>query len=199
MNSFIETLNGRGDGFLNFAWPMLWQSSLLIAGLLAFDFVTRRKVRAAVRYTLWLVVLVKLCVPPTVALPTSPAWWWHQTPAPVVAKPEVHYTVTYDNAPLPEIPAEPSPIIVPPKPVMTVAAWLLAGSAMVSALLLAWLLVRWWQITQLVRRAVVSERLTVLAEEAGRAGGMTFRVPVKLTVSAMSPAVCGLFWPAILI
>ena len=33
MNSFIETLNQWGGNFLNFAWPMLWQSSLLIVVL----------------------------------------------------------------------------------------------------------------------------------------------------------------------
>ena len=31
MNSFIENLNQWGGRFLSFAWPMLWQSSLLIA------------------------------------------------------------------------------------------------------------------------------------------------------------------------
>ncbi len=74
MNSFIETLNQCGENFLNFAWPMLWQASLLIAVLFAVDFLLRRRLRASIRNALWLVVLVKLCVPPTLALPTSPAW-----------------------------------------------------------------------------------------------------------------------------
>src|SRR5690349_15605952 len=120
MESFIENLNGRGETFLTFVWPMLWQSSLLIAVLLTFDFLVRRKVRASVRYTLWLVVLVKLCLPPTLALPTSPAWWLHKTPAPIAAKPVMHYTVTYDDtAPLPEAPTESLPAYVPPKPSLT--------------------------------------------------------------------------------
>ena len=98
MNSFIETLNHWGGNFLDFAWPMLWQSSLLIVVLFAFDFLFRRKLRASIRYALWLVVLVKLCVPPTLALPTSPAWWLHKTPPPPAAKSATsHYTVTYDN------------------------------------------------------------------------------------------------------
>ncbi|MDR3456977.1 MAG: M56 family metallopeptidase [Verrucomicrobiae bacterium] len=199
MNSFIEILNGRGEMFSGFAWPMLWQSSLLIVGLLAFDFLVRRKVRASVRYTLWLVVLLKLCLPPTLALPTSPAWWLHGTPAPVAARPEIHYTVTYDNTPLPEMPATSVPAFVPPKPVMTYAAWLWLASVVVSSMLLLWLLVRWWQITRLVRRATASERLTTLAEESQRVAGMSFKVRVKLTANSMSPAVCGLFRPAILI
>jgi len=33
MNSIIETLNQWGENFLSFAWPMVWQSSLLITAL----------------------------------------------------------------------------------------------------------------------------------------------------------------------
>ena len=199
MNSFIETLNQCGGNFLSFAWPMLWQSSLLIVALLAFDFLFRRKLRASIRYALWLVVLVKLCVPPTLALPTSPAWWLHKTSPSVAAKAEPHYTVTYDNGPLPEIPQASLPAFVPPKPVMTFTAWLLVASTVVSSALLLWLLVRWWQITRQVRRAATSERLTALADEAQKFVGMKFKVQVKLTANSMSPAVCGLFRPAVLI
>src|ERR1017187_2901167 len=117
MNSFIETLNQWGGNFLDLAWPMLWQSSLLIVALFAVDFLFRRKIRASIRYALWLVVLVKLCVPPTLALPTSPAWWVHKIPPPLAAKPAIlHYTVTYGNGPLPVNPQSPLPALAPPKP-----------------------------------------------------------------------------------
>ena len=33
MNSFIEILNQWGGNFWSFAWPMFWQSSLLIVVL----------------------------------------------------------------------------------------------------------------------------------------------------------------------
>ena len=138
MNSTIEILNHLGSRFLNFAWPMLWQSSLLIVMLVVIDFLFRRRIRASIRYALWLIVLVKLCLPPTLALPTSPAWWWH-TPSPVV-KPQIQYTVTYDAQPLPELPQRPTPIYVPPQPAMNGAAWCLAASGFVTALLLAGLL-----------------------------------------------------------
>jgi beta-lactamase regulating signal transducer with metallopeptidase domain len=200
MNSFIETLNQWGGNFLSFAWPMFWQSSLLIAILFAFDFLFRRKIRASVRYALWLVILVKLCVPPTLALPTSPAWWLHKTPPPIVVKADAtHYSVTYDNAPPLEIPPTPPPVFVPPKPVLTLAAWLLFFSTSMSLVLLLWLLVRWWQITRQVFLAATSERLTALADEAQKIVGMKLKVQAKLTTNSMSPAVCGLFRPAILI
>ena len=124
---------------MNFAWPMLWQSSLLIVVLLAFEVLFRRKIRASIRYALWLVVLVKLCVPPTLASPTSLAWWLHKFPPPVVAKPETRYTVTYDNGSLPEILQNPLPAFVPPKPAMLPAAWLVVSSIAVSSALLFWL------------------------------------------------------------
>lgn len=186
MNSFIETLNQWGVNFLSYAWPMLWQSSLLIAALLVFDFLFRRKLRASIRYALWLVVLVKLCVPPTLALPTSPAWWLHQTPPPVAAKPKPpHYTLTYDQGPLMEMPSMPLAEYTPPPPAMTTAAWLLAIFLSVGAALLLWMLVRWWQITRLVRRAATSGRLTTLADEVRRSVGMKNRVLVKLTARTM--------------
>ncbi len=199
MNSFIETLNQYGDSLLSFAWPMLWQSSLLIAALFAFDLRLRLRLRASIRYTLWLVVLVKLCVPPTLALPTSPVWWLHKAPPPAVAKPLPHYTVTYDNGPLPEIPQTSLAAVIPPKPAMTNAAWLLAASVVISSVLLLWLLVRWWQITRLVRRAGTSERLVVIADNAQQFIGLNSKVRVMLTTNSMSPAVCGLFRPVILI
>jgi beta-lactamase regulating signal transducer with metallopeptidase domain/tetratricopeptide (TPR) repeat protein len=199
MNSLIETLNSWGGNFLSFAWPMLWQSSLLILVMLTFDFAVRRRLRASIRYALWLVVLMKLCLPPTLALPTSPAWWLHATPPPIAAKAAPHYTVTYDNGPMPEIPQAPLPVFVPPRPAMYFAAWLLVFSAAVSSALLAWLLARWWQITRHVRRAKTSDRLAALAGGAQEIVGIKFNVPVKLTQNSMSPAVCGLFRPAILI
>ncbi len=114
MDSFIENLNQWGGNFVNIAGPMLWQSSLLIVAVGAFDFLFQRKLRASVRYAFWLVVLMKLCVPPTLALPTGLAWWLHPTPPPAMVKPEPHYTVTYDNAPLPEVTQTPLPAFVPP-------------------------------------------------------------------------------------
>ena len=102
MNTFIENLNQWAGDFTRFAWPMLWQSSLLIAAVLAFEFLLRRRLRASIRYALWLVVLVKLILPPTLALPTSPAWWLHKTPPPLEVKVAAkklcaHYPNEYDN------------------------------------------------------------------------------------------------------
>ena len=200
MNSFIETLNYSGGTFLDFAWPIAWQSGLLIAALLAFDFLFRRQIRASVRYAVWLVVLVKLILPPTLALPTSPAWWLLHQPPVIQIQPQMqNYTVSYDDESLPPASLNPLPAYVPPKPAMTCAAWLLVLSAATSTGLLAWLLIRWWQITRRVSRAKTSERLTSIAAQTRLLAGVRAHPPVKLTADTMSPAVCGLFRPAILI
>src|SRR5215469_4343030 len=124
MNTVIELLNRWGENFLNFAWPMLWQSSLLIAIVFAFDWALARRIRASVRYALWMVVLLKLLLPPALALPTGATWWlWRPKPAPIVPLIK-NYTVSYDNnvlvpdkAVLPTIPD------VPPPPELSGEAW----------------------------------------------------------------------------
>src|ERR1700744_495356 len=148
MNSLIQILNHWGDNFVSFAGPMLWQSSLLILAVYIMECLLRQKLRASVRYALWLVVLVKLCVPPPLALPTSPAWWIHQAPAAVAKPSALHYTVTYDNDALSQATQKPDLVSQPGRAAMTGAAWLATGSGMVSAGLLAWLLVRWRQVSR---------------------------------------------------
>src|SRR6516162_3663987 len=89
-NSIVETLNRWGIHFTDFALPALVQSSLLIALLLLLDFGLRKRLRASVRYALWLLLLVKLVLPPSLASPTSVAYWlrgWRAQPIPTMATP----------------------------------------------------------------------------------------------------------------
>ncbi len=198
MNSFIETLNQWGGNFLNFAWPMFWQSSFLIALLLALDFLLARKIRAAVRYALWLAVLVKLLLPPALALPTGVAWWL--IPAPPVAKalPVKHFTVTYDDAPAQPYVA-PLTVAMPAPPVqLELAGWALLASVVISVGLLVWLALRWWQVAWMVRRATAAEEFSETLDEALRLAGVRV-ARLKIVEGKMSPAVCGLLQPVILL
>ena len=81
MNSFIDPLNYLGARFADFALAMFVQSSLLIVLLFALDLVLRNRVRAVVRYALWMLVLIKLVLPPSFAAPTSLAYWLSETKA----------------------------------------------------------------------------------------------------------------------
>lgn len=71
MNALIEQINIAGKMFIEFALPMLIQSSLLIIILLAINFLLRKKIRAVFRYWIWLLVLVKLVMPPSVSTPVG--------------------------------------------------------------------------------------------------------------------------------
>lgn len=200
MNFFIESLNQWGGGFLSFAWPMLWQSSLLIVILFAIDFLSRGKIRASVRYTLWLVVLVKLCLPPTLALPTGAAWWLFPNQAPVRPPAIPKYVVTYDTtAPLADFVPVTIPMPVPPPPKLTGAGWVLLGCGLVSTGLLVWLALRWWHISRKVSGATPLEEFAVLLDEIRSQAGLRSPPQLKLVSGRMSPAVCGLCRPVILL
>ena len=201
MNPPIETLNRFGENALQFAWPMFWQSSVLIAVLFAIDFALRRRVRAAVRYALWLVLLVKLLLPPSLALPTSAAWWLFPavtTPArPHVTK----FVVNYGADTAPSLPLQPIPAFTPPpRPPMSAVAWIILAWSAISVCLLVWLAARWRQVICDVKRATPAPAwLNELFDEAKDSSGLRRNVRLRLTDQAMSPAVCGLFRPVILL
>lgn len=199
MNSFIETLNRYGEGTLQFAWPILWQSSLLIAVLFALDFALRKKVRAAIRYALWLIVLVKLVLPPTFASPTNPRWWFHASNPPAKVQ-TIPVTVTYGDSIAPADFGMPAPAIpASPAPRLSLAASALTASAVVSAALFAWLLLRWRRVAKTIRHAESSDDFNRLLDEVRQSAGLRSALRLKLTEDSMSPAVCGLFRPMILL
>ena len=199
MNSIIENLNQWGGHFLGFAGAILWQSSLLIVILFAFDFLVRRKIRASIRYSLWLVVLLKLCLPPTLALPTSAAWWLFPAKTAGKAHTTPKYVVTYNTTTLTDSiqPNVPEPALPPPK--LNGEGLALFGSGFVSVGLLVWLAIRWWQISRKVQRATASVNLTGLLDEIRDRAGLRSPLQLKLVDGQMSPAVCGLFRPVILL
>jgi len=219
-----ETLNHLGAQFLSFAWPMLWQSSLVIAVVFGVDRMLTRKLRASVRHALWLVVLAKLLLPPTLALPTSAAWWLFPAKSIVLPaslpQPKASdlntSVVVYDDVP-PDYFSESAPQTAPPRPKLDRAGWSLLATGAVSAGLLFWLLLRWWQLTRKVQKATPAENFPGLREtipvnwSAGiRPGSITKllkrtpsnpNAPVRIRIvdAQMSPAVCGLFRPVILL
>src|SRR5882724_9287740 len=86
MSTLVETLNLWGIRFTAFALPMLEQSMVLIALLFAIDALLRHRVRATVRYAVWMLLLLKLLLPPTLMSPTGLAYW--------VPQPAVNQTST---------------------------------------------------------------------------------------------------------
>jgi beta-lactamase regulating signal transducer with metallopeptidase domain len=197
----IETLNCLGEHFLAFAWPMLWQSSLLIALILAVDISLARKLRASIRHALWLVVLVKLLLPPTLALPTGAAWWLFPAKPAVKAPTAKNYVVTFEDAGVmpPTVEMARTPSLSPPPPRLDQAGWMLLAASAVSTGLLLWLLFRWAQVVRMVCHAKPCEEFCGTLLEVRRLAGLRRPIRVKMVDERLSPAVCGLFRPAILL
>jgi len=76
MNTIVQAINSAGQAFVDLAIPMLVQSSVLILVLLLINLILRRRVRATFRYWIWMVVLVKLVLPPSLWSPVSIGTWF---------------------------------------------------------------------------------------------------------------------------
>jgi beta-lactamase regulating signal transducer with metallopeptidase domain len=75
INEYLFILNYISRSFCEYAVGIFIQSNLLIIVLLAIDFVLRKRVRAVFRYCVWMLVFVKLILPPTFSLPMGIGYW----------------------------------------------------------------------------------------------------------------------------
>jgi len=75
LDTFYALFIRAGDGFWRYALTMLVQTSVLIVALLALDAILRRYTRAVLRYALWMLLLVKLMLPPGLSSPVSVGTW----------------------------------------------------------------------------------------------------------------------------
>lgn len=67
----ISEINNLAEIWWQWMASMLWQASLFILFISIIDVIIRKWAWPQVRYTLWLLVLLKLMIPPTWALPSS--------------------------------------------------------------------------------------------------------------------------------
>lgn len=88
INDWVTTINGIGETFWQYSSQVFVQSSILIALLLIIDFLLRRRVRATLRYWMWMLVFIKLILPPTLSLPTGIGYWLggRLSPVPVASE-----------------------------------------------------------------------------------------------------------------
>lgn len=181
MNALIETLNRWGEAAIPLAGQMLLQTSLLIIVLLALDLLLRHRIRAGFRYALWMLLLVKLVLPPSLALPTGAGYWIERPvkaeapvelpvaevaslPAPAVevnhaADPGIIVDSGFFELALAEAMADAPPAAttiefpVEPEPAIQLnrPGQLLTAWLAGTLLLLGWMLWRWRWVTRLVR------------------------------------------------
>src|SRR5581483_7461701 len=202
MNPLIVFLNRSANEALSVAWPAFWQSSALIAVLLALDLVLRRRLRAAVRYVLWLTVLLKLLLPPSFALPSGIGWWVRPSlPPQADHKPATRLVLTYGPVGVPSLPLQ----NLPPPPDRTPvqisrSAWVLLAWGGTSCGLLLWMLGQWWRVWRETRRAAAApEHLRELLAQICHSAGLRRTVRLGLIEDSITPVVCGLFRPIILL
>jgi hypothetical protein len=143
VTSLVENLNVRSDHLAQTAWPLFWQSSILIVGMLFLDVLLRRKLRPSVRHALWLVVLVKVLLPPSFASPTGIGWWLRPREAAPAKQPPISYVVNYGPART-VAPAPMAAHTVAPAPTVSLSAsaGAFAGAAAISVSLFIAMLVR---------------------------------------------------------
>ena len=67
MSEMLEHINSIGKAFVEFAWPLFIRSSALMAILLLVELLLRKRVRAGIRYWMWMLVPMQLLVPVSVS------------------------------------------------------------------------------------------------------------------------------------
>jgi len=215
LSNAIVLLNQWGRVFCDFAGRMLIQSSILVGLLLLADLCLRARVSARFRYGIWLLVLVKLVLPPSLALPTGVNYWLSRylpvaSPAPAASllsplTPAVSLTrPAYVNA-RPGVVAVPAATeeiaaaggeIVPLQwPGLALLGWVTG-----ILLLLALVSQRIASARRSLRRShPAGQQMVGLLEECCAYMGVTARVTLRLTTDLHSPAVCGFLRPVILL
>jgi len=213
INNLLIGLNNVGRLFCDYAASAFVQSALLVIVLFVVDLLLRKRVRAVFRYCLWLLVLVKLVLPPTLSSPTGIGYWaGDHFPAAFHASSRM-----FDAAMLER--TSPSGRMPPVRSSEDIASQDALTTPDVSALApLTWravLLVLWLvgvsaflalllQRVRFVRRLVATSsraerELLNLLQQCRRQIGVRWHITLRISDGIPSPAVCGLFRPTVLI
>jgi beta-lactamase regulating signal transducer with metallopeptidase domain len=224
LNTCIAGVNDIGRGFCIHAAGVFVQSGVLIVVLLSIDLLLRSRIRATLRYWIWMLVIVKLLLPPTFSLPTGVGHWLggyvalsspiarqvldaagpRETPGQAVPPETTARTsapsVPRSNASVAAAKAEPvEPIAVRSERLTWQGgAVLLWGVGVVGFIGLV--MRRAFFVRRLVAqgRPAQGDPVDVL-DECRRRMNIHRQVRMKLLSGAFSPAVCGLWRPAILL
>lgn len=221
MSGLITALNNAGVGFCHHALWMLVQVSILVGILWGLDLALRKRVRASVRYCVWLLVLVKLVLPVDLRLPVSPGYWLNTGSEAAVSNIQTNRVETvFDGNPIESInrpaqidpaSAEPNPItgaetqalIVPTGiavPSLTVQGWLFLAWIIGATAMLTLLVIQMIQVHGVWRRSrPISEDVAGILRELQNRMAVAPAVDIRQSDEVGSPAVCGLLRPVILI
>ena len=201
----IEFLNHLGADALPCARQILWQTALLVAALWLLDLLVARRLRSTLRCGLWLLVVVKLLLPPSLQFPTGAGFWlgrWLAEPAAprTLAGPSA-VVETLEPTLSPED-AEPAIFVPPSAAVLDLRGGLLLAWVAGSLLFGLGLVIRNRPVRRLEREAEEApQELQAQAQVQAAAGELGLRrIPrLRLSHANHSPAICGFFRPVILL
>ena len=220
MANLSECLHNLALNFVNFAIPMLIQSSILIVLLLLLTYILRKKVTAIFLYSLWMLLLVKLVSPVSLTAPFSIGGLWSQyhkavsieiqfpdLPSNPISAPPLspNNNTTVNNTatePLPTSKIQETALPTQPHSFNSIAwqdiiflIWLTAAIAMILLLIQRVLFVK-----GLIAQASNSPSSTQdLLNDCCKQMGLNQKIRLKLSPNTTSPAVCGLLNPVILL
>ncbi len=207
MNDSLPFLDRAAAAWFTHATVMLWQVALVVAVLWLADRWLAPRVRAVTRHALWLLVLVKLVLPPSLSVPTAPAYWWRDA-ARAEATLSVRFTETSldasneSRASQLEAPSiRPGKSASPWSPVTTLFLLWLTGALAGTA----WIGVQTIRLHHSLRRhraaqdAMTDAVLACELTHAAAALGLR-RVPCVVRTDALpGPAVAGLWRPTLIL
>jgi len=215
MSVILDQMNSAGHGFVEFAVPMLVQSSLLIVILLLVDVLLRKRARAVFRYWIWMLVLLKFVLPTSLSTPVSLGHWLGEGFALMDTGPMIaaHNTagINPDKHALLAIPVTPGAESSRPiseavgSPGVPVAQITWQG-----IVFLVWLVVVIVMALLLLQRSLFVRGLVARARKADgsmndtlahccHSMGVRRKVGLRISTHTTSPAVCRLFRPVILL
>ncbi len=105
----INAVNHVAQSWWGWMGPMIWQVSLLILIISAIDLFLRRWAWPQVRYAIWLLILIKLLIPPSWTLPSSLISRWQplaQARLEQILDVSFQSPTTKDAVKLPALPSE---------------------------------------------------------------------------------------------
>lgn len=216
INTCVAAVNEAGRAFCEYAAGMFLQTAVLVAILLCVDRLLRKRIRATLHYWIWMLVFVKLLLPPSLCVPTGIGYWLGQgdvSPAPAIlpqtvrtAKPvasvntEVPVTAptVQSTESVPTV-IEASESVVADFVSLTwqggVLLFWIAGVLVFGALVIQ----RWRFVKGLIARSEpAADEWADVLDECRRRMNIRSRVSLRSLPDACSPAVCGLLRPTIL-
>ncbi|MCL5281483.1 MAG: M56 family metallopeptidase [Planctomycetes bacterium] len=207
LHAWITSVNDVGCAFCNHVVAVFVQSGVLIIVLLSIDLLLRRRLRATVRYWIWMLVFLKLILPPSLSLPTGVGYWiGRYIPLSMLVLPQVSEATAIPAA-FPEslvmevraIGDRGADVAPTPRARLTWqgGVFLLWGAGVLALASCVWRRLRF--VKGLRARATPAEGLPLeLLDQCRRRLGVRRQIEMRVASHLCSPAVCGLWRPTIL-